>query len=103
MGLIDNRFDENTIRDPWEHLARFYETTLMCIPADITEDQVKLRLFRFSLIGRAKDWLLFLQNGTIQTWKELKDKSTKKSLCQREECLRWKVCNELKRIVQDQG
>ncbi|CAL5203022.1 unnamed protein product [Lathyrus oleraceus] len=27
--LRDNLFDMNKIRDPWEHLARFYETTLM--------------------------------------------------------------------------
>lgn len=73
-GLRDNPFDGNAIKDPWEHLARFYEITLMCRPTDITEEQVKLRFFGFSLIGRANDWLLFLPNGTIHTWKELEDK-----------------------------
>ena len=53
--LRDNSFDKNAIRDPWEHLARFYETTSMCRPTNITEDQVKPSLFSFSLIGRAKD------------------------------------------------
>lgn len=73
-GLRGNLFDENTIRDMWEHLSRLYKITSMCRPTDITEDQVKLRLFGFSLIGRSKDWLTFLPNGTIQTWKDMNDK-----------------------------
>ncbi|XP_050918402.1 uncharacterized protein LOC127135809 [Lathyrus oleraceus] len=73
-SLRDNPFDVNAIRDPWKHLARFYETTSMCKLINVTGDQVKLRLFGFSLIGRDKDWLCFLPNGTIQTWKELEDK-----------------------------
>lgn len=54
-GLRDNSFDGNAIRDLWEHLAHFYETTSMYRTTDVTEDQVKLRLFGFSLIGRAND------------------------------------------------
>lgn len=73
-GLRDNSFSGNTIRGPWENLARFYETTSMCRSTEATDDQVKFRLFGFSLIGEAKDWLLYLSNGTIQTWKELEDK-----------------------------
>lgn len=53
-SLRYNSFDGNGIRDPWEHLARFYETTSMYRPTDIIEDQVKLRLFVLSLIRRAK-------------------------------------------------
>lgn len=73
-GLREKSFDGNAIRDPCAHLAHFYETTSMCKPTDISEDHVKLRLFRFSLIGKAKDWLLCLPNGTIQTWKELEER-----------------------------
>lgn len=54
-GLREILFDRNTIRDPLAHLARFYEIALMCKPTFVTEDLVKLRLFGFSLIGRAKD------------------------------------------------
>lgn len=64
-GLRDNLFNENTIIDPWAHLARFYETVSMSKLDGVSEDQVNLRLFGFSLIGRAKDWLLCLPNGTI--------------------------------------
>lgn len=74
LGLRDNSFDGNEIRDPWEHLARFYETTSMCRPTGVIEDQVKLRLFSFSLVERAKVWLLCLPNGMIGTWKELEEK-----------------------------
>lgn len=46
----------------------------MCKSDGVLDDHIKLQLFGFSLIGRDKDWLLFLPNGTIQTWKELEDK-----------------------------
>lgn len=52
--LRDKQFDGNAISDPWEHLTRFYETTSMCQPLGIIEDQVKLKLFSFYLVGRAK-------------------------------------------------
>lgn len=51
-GLRDNPFDGNAIRDPWTHLVRFYETASRCKPDVVTNDQVKLQLFGFSLIGR---------------------------------------------------
>lgn len=73
-GLRDNPFDGNGIREPWAYLARFYETTSMCRPTDVTKDQVNRRLFGFSLIGMAKDWLLFLPSGIIYTWKGFEGK-----------------------------
>lgn len=66
-SLRDNPFNGNPIIDLWEHLGCFYKTSSMCRPAEIMEDQVKLWLFGFSIIGRDKDWLPFLPNGTIQT------------------------------------
>lgn len=54
-GLRENQFDDNVNKDPSKHLALFYETSSMCVPKSVTEDQVKLRLFNFSLFGRAKD------------------------------------------------
>lgn len=38
LGLRENLFDENKIRDPWAHLACLYETTSMCKPIDVTEN-----------------------------------------------------------------
>lgn len=75
QGLIDNPFNGQAIRDTWEHITMFYQTCSMCKPTrDITGEQVKLHLFEFSLISRAKDWLQCIPNGMIQTWKELEDK-----------------------------
>lgn len=72
--IRDKQFDRNATNDPWEHLVRFYETMSMCQPEGIIEGQVKLKLFNFSLMGRAKDWLLYLPNEVIRTWRELEDK-----------------------------
>jgi len=44
----------------------------------VTDDQKKLRLFAFTLTGRAKDWLLSLPSGTIQTFEELELKFLEK-------------------------
>lgn len=47
----------------------------MCkLTGEITDDQLKLRLFGLSLIGRTKDLLECISNGIIHTWKELEDK-----------------------------
>lgn len=37
LGLRDTQFDRDANNDPWEHLAKFYETTSMCQPEGITE------------------------------------------------------------------
>ncbi|KAK2356585.1 hypothetical protein QL285_093914 [Trifolium repens] len=61
--------------DPWDHLSKFSETCqIQKVPKNVTEDQKKMRLFAFSLIGPAKDWLQCLPRGSIATWKELEDK-----------------------------
>lgn len=43
-GLRDNPFDEQDIRDLWEHLACFYEKLLMWKPNGVTNDHIKLTL-----------------------------------------------------------
>jgi hypothetical protein len=64
---------------PHEHLSRFAETCEFCVPpTTMTESQKKLKLFPFTLTVRAKDWLLSLPSGTIQTWEELELKFLEK-------------------------
>ena len=71
-GLKERQVDGTETIIPHEHLSHFAETCEFCVPpANVTEDQKKLRLFPFTLTGKAKDWLLTLPNGTIQTWEEL--------------------------------
>ncbi|XP_065866656.1 uncharacterized protein [Euphorbia lathyris] len=40
-------------------------------PQGVTEEQVKLRAFPFSLEDATKDWLLNLPSGTITTWNQM--------------------------------
>jgi len=55
-GLKDRQFDGTVAISPHEHLSHFAETCEFCVPpANVTESQKKLRLFPFTLTGRAKD------------------------------------------------
>ncbi|KAL2251403.1 UNVERIFIED_CONTAM: hypothetical protein Sindi_2262600 [Sesamum indicum] len=46
--------------------------------AGISEEQVKLRAFPFSLADQAKDWLYFLPSGSITKWNDLKRQLSEK-------------------------
>ena len=41
-------------------------------PTEVIEDQIKLRVFSFSLKDWAKDWICYLPSGSIKTWNEMK-------------------------------
>ena len=41
-------------------------------PTGISEEQVKLRAFPFSLVDSAKEWLYYLPSGTMTKWNEMK-------------------------------
>ncbi len=40
-------------------------------PQGVTEDEIKLRAFHFSLVDTAKEWLFYLPPGSITTWDDL--------------------------------
>ena len=44
----------------------------------MTESQKRLRLFPFTLTGKARDWLLIILGVTIRTWDELELKFLEK-------------------------
>ena len=52
------------------HLNTFTEICDMMRIKDVDLDAVRLRLFPFSLRGRAKEWLLSLPKNTISSWVE---------------------------------
>ena len=58
--------------DPNKHLKEFQVVCSTMRPPNISEEQVKLRAFPFSLDGAAKDWLYYLPPGSIGSWVELK-------------------------------
>ncbi|XP_027102728.1 uncharacterized protein [Coffea arabica] len=63
-------------------------------PPGITEEQIKLRAFPFSLKDAAKDWLYYLPAGTITTWAQVKKKFFKKFFpVSRGASLRKEICS----------
>ncbi|KAL2235749.1 UNVERIFIED_CONTAM: hypothetical protein Sindi_1307100 [Sesamum indicum] len=58
--------------DPHKHLKEFHVVCSGMRPQGISEEQVKLRAFPFSLADQAKDWLYFLPSGSITRWNDLK-------------------------------
>jgi hypothetical protein len=55
------------------HLNNFVDLCEMQKYKDVDGDIIKLKLFPFSLRGRAKDWLLSLARNSIDSWVKCKD------------------------------
>jgi hypothetical protein len=55
------------------HLNNFVKLCEMQKYKDVDGDIIKLKLFPFSLRGRAKDWLLSLPRNSIDFWVKCKD------------------------------
>src|SRR4051812_35762679 len=58
--------------DPHKHLKVLHVVCTSMKPTGVTEYQIKLRAFPFSLKDYAKDWLYYLPSGSITTWNEMK-------------------------------
>ncbi|CAH9132758.1 unnamed protein product [Cuscuta epithymum] len=58
--------------DPNKHLSEFHIVCTSMCPNGVTEEQIKLRAFPFSLKDTAKDWLFYLPSGSIDTWAAMK-------------------------------
>ena len=66
LNLIQqNQFGGSPSEDAGIHLNTFTELCDMMRMKDVNPNAVKLRLFRFSLRGKEKEWLLALPKGTI--------------------------------------
>ncbi|XP_031099801.1 uncharacterized protein LOC116003999 [Ipomoea triloba] len=61
-----------TGEDPHKHLKEFHVVCSSMKPTGVTEEQIMLRAFPFSLKDSAKDWLYYLPSGSITTWNDLK-------------------------------
>ncbi|XP_039029123.1 uncharacterized protein LOC120163199 [Hibiscus syriacus] len=57
--------------DPHKHLKEFHVVCSSIRPHGVIEEQIKLRVFPFSLTDRAKDWLFYLPLGSVTTWDEM--------------------------------
>ncbi|XP_051147535.1 uncharacterized protein LOC127262767 [Andrographis paniculata] len=61
-----------------KHLQEFDVVCTSMKPPGVTEDQIKLRAFPFSLKDAAKDWLFNLPAGSVITWMDMKRKFLEK-------------------------
>ena len=68
--------------DPHKHLKELHVVCTSMKPTGITEDQIKLRAFPFSLKDSAKYWLYYLLSRSIKTWNKMKKLSNiRKEIC----------------------
>src|SRR3954464_918151 len=63
-----DQFGGSASEDAGMHLHNFTELCNMTDVKDYDPDALKLRLFPFSLRGKAKGWLLALPKGGITSW-----------------------------------
>nr|XP_027094989.1 uncharacterized protein LOC113715038 [Coffea arabica] len=79
--------------EPYKHLQEFDVVCNSMKPSGITEEQIKMRAFPFSLKDSAKDWLYYLSPGSITTWDQLKKKFLDKYFpASRAASLRKEIC-----------
>src|SRR3954462_7022991 len=71
--VMKEEFSGISTEDAASHLNNFVEQCEMQKYRDIDGDIVKMKLFPFSLRGRAKDWLLSLPRNSIDSWVKCKD------------------------------
>ncbi|KAJ9538868.1 hypothetical protein OSB04_031601 [Centaurea solstitialis] len=62
-------FDGEPSGNPYQHLEAFED---ICDLVNTKEDEVKLRVFTFTLTNKAKDWFKKLPPRSIVTWDDLK-------------------------------
>src|SRR5215217_6200690 len=71
--VMRDQFSGASSDDAAAHLNNFVELCEMQKYKDVDGDIIKLKVFPFSLRGRAKDWLLSLPKNSIDSWTKCKD------------------------------
>ncbi|GJV18573.1 hypothetical protein Tco_1367593 [Tanacetum coccineum] len=67
-----NQFDGRTKTDPYKHIHEFLGICDMFNYRDTENEAVRLMMFLLSLTREEKTWLDELNEGTIETWDELR-------------------------------
>ena len=79
LTLISNtQFIGLDHKDPYTHLSTFYELTATTGIEERDKEAAYLKLFLFSLVGKAKDWLNSHPNQSLRRWSEVEEKFLQK-------------------------
>src|ERR1044071_1831042 len=65
------KFSRLAGEDPIMHLSEFHDVCMGTKPSNVTEEQIKMRAFGFTLRDAARAWYYHLPTGTIDTWAKL--------------------------------
>ena len=76
--ITSEQFGGSAMEDASMHLHDFVEICDMQKFKNVESDILKLKLFPFSLRGKAKEWLHSLPTGSINCWDNLKEAFIKK-------------------------
>ena len=57
--------------DPIMHLSEFHDICMCSKPSNVTEEQIKMRAFGFTLKDAARNWYYHLPAGAVNTWADL--------------------------------
>jgi hypothetical protein len=76
--IVKDQFSGSASEDASMYSHNFCEICDMQKFKNVENDIVKLKLFPFSLRGKAKDWLRSLPNGSINSWDNLREAFIKK-------------------------
>jgi hypothetical protein len=71
--VMKEQFSGASSDDAAAHLNNFVELCEMQKYENVDVNIIKLKLFPFSLRGKAKDWLLSLPRNSIDSWDKYKD------------------------------
>ncbi|KAG9444654.1 hypothetical protein H6P81_015994 [Aristolochia fimbriata] len=76
IAMLQNHYQFSGLanEDPNEHLERFLYLCATFKYNGVSDDAIRLRLFKFTLARRAKTWLNTLPAGSIVTWEDLQKK-----------------------------
>jgi hypothetical protein len=71
--VMKEQFSGASSGDAAAHPNNFVELCEMQMYENVDGNIIKLKLFPFSIRGRAKDWLLSLPRNSIDSWDKCKD------------------------------
>ena len=74
MLEFQGQYAGNDSEDPNRHLLQFLDVCNSFKQNGVPNDVIRLRLFPYSLQGKAKEWLNNLAEGSITSWETLEEK-----------------------------